>query len=33
MFRREIRAIVSPAPYVEVVRKAYAPGGWRKSEA
>src|ERR1700691_5742629 len=28
-----IRAIVSPAPYVEVVRKAYAPGGWRKSDA
>ena len=25
----EIRGIVSPAPYVEVVRKAYAPGGWR----
>jgi syringate O-demethylase len=28
-----MRAVVSPAPYVEVVRKAYAPGGWRKSEA
>ncbi len=27
----EIRGIVSPAPYVEVVRTAYAPGGWRKA--
>jgi glycine cleavage system aminomethyltransferase T len=26
-----MRAIVSPVPYVEVVRKAYAPGGWRSS--
>ena len=25
----EIRGIVSPAPYVEVARHAYAPGGWR----
>ncbi len=25
----ELRAIVSPAPYVEAVRKEYAPGGWR----
>jgi glycine cleavage system aminomethyltransferase T len=25
----QMRAIVSPAPYVEAVRKAYAPGGWR----
>jgi syringate O-demethylase len=25
----EIRAIVSPVPYVEAVRKEYAPGGWR----
>ena len=25
----EIRAIVSPSPYTEVVRSAYAPGGWR----
>jgi len=25
----EIRAIVSPAPYTEVVRRSYAPGGWR----
>ncbi|MGC1357299.1 MAG: aminomethyl transferase family protein [Xanthobacteraceae bacterium] len=28
-----MRAIVRPAPYVEVVRKAYAPGGWRKAQA
>jgi glycine cleavage system aminomethyltransferase T len=25
----EIRAVVSPAPFVEVVRSSYAPGGWR----
>jgi len=25
----EIRAVVSPAPFVEVVRNSYAPGGWR----
>jgi glycine cleavage system aminomethyltransferase T len=25
----EIRAIVSPVPYVETVRREYAPGGWR----
>jgi len=25
----EIRAIVSPSPYTEVVRSNYAPGGWR----
>ena len=25
----EMRAIVSPVPYVEVVRTSYAPGGWR----
>ncbi len=25
----EIRGIVSPSPYVEVVRSQYAPGGWR----
>ena len=24
-----MRAIVSPVPYAEVARKAYAPGGWR----
>ena len=28
----EIRAVVSPAPYVEVVRTSYAPGGWRARE-
>ena len=27
-----MRAIVSPVPYVEVVRKAYAPGGWRAAQ-
>jgi len=27
----EINATVSPAPYVEVARKAYAEGGWRAS--
>jgi glycine cleavage system aminomethyltransferase T len=25
----EIRAVVSPAPFTEVVRSSYAPGGWR----
>jgi syringate O-demethylase len=25
----EIRAVVSPVPYVEAVRKSYAPGSWR----
>jgi syringate O-demethylase len=25
----EIGAVVSPVPYVEAVRKSYAPGGWR----
>lgn len=30
----EIRATVSPVPYVEVVRKVYTEGGWRaKGEA
>ncbi|MGZ4403188.1 MAG: syringate O-demethylase [Gaiellaceae bacterium] len=29
----EIRAVVSPVPYVETVRKAYAPGGWRAARA
>jgi len=29
----EIRAVVSPSPYVEVVRSAYAPGGWRATAA
>jgi syringate O-demethylase len=27
----EIRAVVSPVPYVETVRTGYAPGGWRKA--
>ena len=29
----EIRATVSPVPYVETVRKSYAPGGWRAARA
>jgi syringate O-demethylase len=29
----EIRAVVSPAPYVETVRKSYAPGSWRGARA
>jgi glycine cleavage system aminomethyltransferase T len=29
----QMRAIVSPVPFVEVVRKAYAPGGWRAAHA
>jgi len=29
----EIRAIVSPVPYVETVRREYAPGGWRAAHA
>jgi syringate O-demethylase len=29
----EIRAVVSPAPYVEAVRTSYAPGGWRAARA
>jgi glycine cleavage system aminomethyltransferase T len=29
----EIGAVVSPVPYVEAVRKSYAPGGWRASHA
>jgi len=28
----EMRAIVSPVPYAEVARKAYAPGGWRADQ-
>jgi glycine cleavage system aminomethyltransferase T len=28
----ELRAIVSPVPYVEAVRKSYAPGSWRAGE-
>ena len=27
----EIGAVVSPVPYVETVRRSYAPGGWRES--
>jgi glycine cleavage system aminomethyltransferase T len=29
----EIRATVSPVPYVEAVRTSYAPGGWRAASA
>lgn len=29
--QREIRAVVNPVPYVESVRKSYAPGSWRAS--
>jgi Glycine cleavage system T protein (aminomethyltransferase) len=29
----EIRAIVSPVPYVETVRKTYVEGGWRAQGA
>ena len=29
----EIRAVVSPVPYVEAARKSYAPGGWRAAHA
>ena len=29
----EIRAMVSPVPYVETVRTSYAPGGWRAAHA
>lgn len=29
----ELRAIVSPVPYVETVRRDYAPGGWRAVSA
>jgi glycine cleavage system aminomethyltransferase T len=29
----EIGAVVSPAPYVEAVRRSYAPGGWRAAHA
>ena len=29
----EIRGIVSPSPYTEVVRSSYAPGGWRAKAA
>jgi syringate O-demethylase len=29
----ELRATVSPVPYVETVRSSYAPGGWRAAHA
>ncbi len=29
----EIRAVVCPAPYVEAVRRDYAPAGWRSGHA
>jgi glycine cleavage system aminomethyltransferase T len=29
----ELRAVVSPVPYVEAVRTSYAPGGWRAARA
>jgi syringate O-demethylase len=29
----EIGAVVSPVPYVEAVRRSYAPGGWRAARA
>ena len=29
----QMRGIVSPVPYAEVARKAYAPGGWRAASA
>jgi syringate O-demethylase len=29
----EIRAVVSPVPYVEAVRRDYAPAGWRSGQA
>jgi syringate O-demethylase len=29
----ELRAVVSPVPYVEAVRTSYAPGGWRAADA
>jgi syringate O-demethylase len=28
----EIRAVVSPVPYVEAVRTSYAPGSWRAAQ-
>jgi glycine cleavage system aminomethyltransferase T len=28
----EIRAVVGPVPYVEAVRRSYAPGGWRAAQ-
>ena len=29
--QRELRAVVSPVPYVEAVRSAYAPDSWRSA--
>ena len=29
----EIGAVVSPVPYVEAVRKSYAPSSWRAGRA
>jgi glycine cleavage system aminomethyltransferase T len=29
----EMQAVVAPVPYVESVRRAYAPGGWRAARA
>jgi glycine cleavage system aminomethyltransferase T len=29
--QREIRGVVSPVPYVEVVRRSYAPDSWRST--
>jgi syringate O-demethylase len=29
----ELRAIVSPVPYVQAARTSYAPGGWRAANA
>jgi glycine cleavage system aminomethyltransferase T len=29
----EMRAVVSPVPYVEAARRSYAPGGWRAAHA
>ena len=29
----EIRAMVSPVPYVKAVRTSYAPGSWRAARA
>ncbi len=29
----EVRAVVAPVPYVETVRRSYAPGGWRAAGA
>ena len=31
--QRELRALVSPVPYVEAVRSGYAPDSWRSARA